>query len=233
MWQLLAALPEMSVHSGHRGDNRSLRLFEDLVQFNPEPTPSGNFKPIDEMGPATVLDAQVATADWLEEIGAPPDEDAHAEATQKLARAAFTAMITDSDEGTQRKALTTLKTPEAVRHITGMLAAYDWEFVEQAKELRGYAVAQIFEETKHPDAKIRLKALEMLGKVTEVALFTERVEVKKAEMSDHELEAKIKEKLNKFMKVVDVVDVRDVSEDTPAEPTPTEINLPKPETDDE
>jgi hypothetical protein len=207
-------------------------LFEDLVQFNPEPTPSGNFKPIEEMGPATVLDAQVATADWLEEIGAPPDEDAHAEATAKLARAAFTAMITDSDEGTQRKALTTLKTPEAVRHITGMLAAYDWEFVAQAKELRGYAVAQIFEETKHPDAKIRLKALEMLGKVTEVALFTERVEVKKAEMSDHELEAKIKEKLNKFMKVVDVIDVKekDAVENTPAQESTT---LPTPETDDE
>lgn len=229
MWQLLAALPEMSVHSSHRGDNRSLRLFEDLVQFNPEPTPSGDvvFRPLEEMGPATVLDAQVATADWLEEIGAPPDEDAHAEATAKLARAAFTAMITDSDEGTQRKALTTLKTPEAVRHITGMLAAYDWEFVAQAKELRGYAVAQIFEETKHPDAKIRLKALEMLGKVTEVALFTERVEVKKAEMSDHELEAKIKEKLNKFMKVVDVVDVKEIELEDSTPP------LPKPETDDE
>jgi hypothetical protein len=47
----------------------------------------------------------------------------------------------------------------------------------------------------------------MLGKVTEVALFTERVEVKKTEMSDVELETRIKEKLNRFMGVIDVVDV--------------------------
>ena len=73
-----------------------------------------------------------------------------------------------------------------------MLTAYDWAFVEQAKELRGYCIAQLLEETKHPEAKIRLRAVELLGKVTEVALFTERVEVKKTTMSDHELEQEIK-----------------------------------------
>jgi hypothetical protein len=75
-------------------------------------------------------------------------------------------------------------------------------------------VAQILEEVKHPDARIRLKALDMLGKVTEVALFTERIEVKKTEMSDVELEARIKDKLNRFMGVIDVVDV---TEDKPDE----------------
>ena len=68
-------------------------------------------------------------------------------------------------------------------------------------------MAQILEEVKHPDARIRLKALQMLGTVTEVALFTERVEVKKETMSDVELEMRIKEKLNRFMGVIDVVDV--------------------------
>ena len=94
-----------------------------------------------------------------------------------------------------------------------MLTAYDWAFVEQAKELRGYAVAQILEEVKHPDARIRLKALQMLGTVTEVALFTERVEIKKADMSDSEIDKKIKEKLNKFMGVVDVEDVTEIAPD--------------------
>ena len=100
-----------------------------------------------------------------------------------------------------------------------MLTAYDWAFVEQAKELRGYAVSQILEETKHPDAKVRLKALEMLGKVTEVALFTNRVEVKSAEMTNTELDQKIKDKLNRFMgvldaKVVDVMESKDSNEDS-------------------
>jgi hypothetical protein len=43
-------------------------------------------------------------------------------------------------------------------------------------------------------------------------LFTEKIEIKKAEMTDSELETRIKEKLNRFMQVVDVVDVSDVSE---------------------
>jgi hypothetical protein len=88
-----------------------------------------------------------------------------------------------------------------------MLSAYDWEFVEQAKNLRGMAVAKIIEETNHPDARIRLKALEMLGKVTEVGLFTEKLEIKKAALSDTEIEQRIKDKLNKFMQVVDVIDL--------------------------
>jgi hypothetical protein len=93
-----------------------------------------------------------------------------------------------------------------------MLTAYDWKFVEQATELRGYAVSQLLEETKHPDAKIRLKALELLGKVTEVALFTERVEVKKTDMTDAELDKRIKEKLERLAKIVDVTDVTDVTD---------------------
>ena len=55
----------------------------------------------------------------------------------------------------------------------------------------------------------------MLGRVTEVALFTERVEIKKTEMSDTELENRIKEKLNKFMHVIDVTDISEISEAEP------------------
>ena len=53
----------------------------------------------------------------------------------------------------------------------------------------------------------RLKALGLLGKVTEVGLFTEKIEIAKAPASDAELDARIKEKLGKFMGVVDVIDV--------------------------
>lgn len=95
-----------------------------------------------------------------------------------------------------------------------MLTAYDWEFVQQARELRGYAVSQILEETKHPDAKIRLKALDMLGRVTEVALFTDRLEVKKTELSDREIDEKIKEKLNRFMGVVGAQPVDVIDDET-------------------
>jgi hypothetical protein len=182
--------------------------------------------PLTQATPDDIVAAQLNTADWLEKMGAPTTDQAQAAAATAAAQQAFSALTTQTPEE-QRKALMQLKTPPAVRHLTGMLTAYDWEFVEQAKELRGYAVSQILEETKHPDAKIRLKALDMLGRVTEVALFTERVEVKNNTLSDAEIEAKIKDKINRFMQVTDVIDVaesQDVVDEAPQndEPTPDE-----------
>lgn len=167
--------------------------------------------------PATTIDAKVKTAEWLKDLEL-EDEEIESKAEQEAARKSFASLVTGQPAGNTQQALANLKTPAAVQHLVGMLTAYDWEFVAQARELRGYAVAQILEEVKHPDARIRLKALDMLGRVTEVALFTERVEVKKTEMSDVELEARIKDKLNKFMHVIDVTDVSEAEEIEPKPP---------------
>jgi len=161
---------------------------------------------------ATTIDAKVKTAQWLKDLEL-DDEEVETKADAEAARKSFASIVTGQSVATTQQALANVKAPVAVQHLVGMLTAYDWAFVEQAKELRGYAVAQILEEVKHPDARIRLKALDMLGKVTEVALFTERVEVKKTQMSDVELETRIKEKLNRFMGVIDVVDVSEDQQD--------------------
>jgi len=155
---------------------------------------------------ATTIDAKVKTAQWLKDLEL-DDEEVETKADAEAARKSFASIVTGQSVATTQQALANVKAPVAVQHLVGMLTAYDWAFIEQARELRGYAVAQILEEVKHPDARIRLKALQMLGTVTEVALFTERVEVKKTEMSDVELEMRIKEKLNRFMGVIDVVDI--------------------------
>jgi len=163
--------------------------------------------------PSTTIDAKVKTAQWLKDLEL-DDDEIETKAEQESARKSFASLVTGQPVGNTQQALANLKTPVAVQHLVGMLTAYDWAFIEQARELRGYAVAKILDEVKHPDARIRLKALQMLGTVTEVALFTERVEVKKETMSDMELETRIKEKLNRFMGVIDVIDVtEDKAED--------------------
>jgi hypothetical protein len=167
--------------------------------------------PFSDAAPAAIIDAQVQTADWLKELEL-DDAEAESKADAQAARQSFASLVTGQPPQNTQQALANVKAPAAVQHLVGMLTAYDWAFVEQAKELRGFAVAKILEEVEHPDARIRLKALDMLGKVTEVALFTERVEVKKTEMSDVELEARIKDKLNRFMGVIDVVDVTEDAE---------------------
>jgi hypothetical protein len=196
-------------------------MLEHLVDFEPpvmEHKPRATM-PLEKASPQETLNAQVNTTAWLEKLGVDDDDKALKEANAKAAQKVFTALSTNTPVAETKHQLTQIKTPEAVRHLVAMLAAYDWEFVEQAKNLRGMAVAKILEETNHPDARVRLKALDMLGRITEVALFTERVEIKKADMSDSEIDKKIKEKLNKFMGVVDVEDVSEI------EPDKTDISL--------
>jgi len=188
-------------------------MLEHLVDFEPpvmEHKPRAT-TPLEKASPQETLNAQVNTTAWLEKLGVDDDDKALKEANAKAAQKVFTALSTNTPVAETKHQLTQIKTPEAVRHLVAMLAAYDWEFVEQAKNLRGMAVAKILEETNHPDARVRLKALDMLGRITEVALFTERVEIKKADMSDSEIDKKIKEKLNKFMGVVDVEDVAEIN----------------------
>jgi len=175
-------------------------MFDHLLIYDDTPP----FVSVDKVTPQALLDAQIKTADFLESIGVVSDEEVEEKANTKNAQLAFTAMAAGAPTEKVKQTLMANTTPQAVRRLVGMLTAYDWAFVEQARQMRGYAVAKILEDTEHPDPRYRLKALEMLGRVTEVALFTERVEVKKAELTDEEIEAKIKAKLGKYMDAIEV-----------------------------
>ena len=189
-------------------------MLEHLISDDLDPTifdgPPTGFTALDKATPEQLIDAQAETTQWLNELGL-TDSKVDDQAAAATARNAFAALTNGTTPANIQTALTSMKTPVAVQRLVGMLTAYDWEFVQQAKEIRGYTVAKLIEETESPNANIRLKALGLLGKVTEVALFTERIAVKKEEVSDLELEQRIKDKFNRFMQVVDVVDVSDVS----------------------
>ena len=186
-------------------------MLDHLIDFEPEVVPIAvPMTPVARATPGEVVSAQHKTADWLASLGAPTAASTEMQTAVALAQDAFKAMASpEGQTDTQKTRLLALKTPEAVRHLTGMLTAYDWEFVQQAKEIRGYAVAQLIEETKSSNANIRLKALGLLGKVTEIGLFTEKIEVKKTDMTEEEIDRKLREKLDKFMGVSDaeVLDV--------------------------
>jgi hypothetical protein len=181
-------------------------VLEHLVKGNYDPTvynaPLDGFLSLEKADANELLEAQVNTTDWLSELGAKPDEDVVMDAQDAQARQAFHALTTDPDSA--KHALTQITLPPAIQRLVSMLTVYDWSFVEHARQLRGMAVAKILEETDHPDARIRLKALEMLGKVTEVGLFTERIEIKKTELSDVELDERIKQKLQIIQKTIEI-----------------------------
>lgn len=174
-------------------------MFDSLLAITIETEEQAKLLDLLDATPAQMLQAQAATADVLTALGVPTDEEIDAQVQRRSAREAFTALAVNPDDDAQKAALAKLKYPDAVQQTVAMLSAYDWEFVDQAKQMRGYAVAKILEETTHPDARIRLKALQMLGNVTEVKLFTERVEVRKVDATEAEIEAKLKERLAKFL----------------------------------
>lgn len=187
-------------------------MLDHLLDFEPDIVPNdGAGRAVEKHSTAQIIDAQVSTADFLASLGSPDTDTAISELEQKAARVAFNAVVTQED-GAHHK-LAQIETPAAVRHLVGMLTAYDWEFVHQAKQLRGYAVAKLLEECENPNSNIRLKALGLLGKVTEVGLFTDKIEVKKTDLTEEEIDKKLKEKLAVFMNITDATpsDIEDVT----------------------
>ena len=180
------------------------------ADYTPEILPElAPFTELSTTTPAQTLSAQHKTSKWLESFQ-DDDEATLTEAQEEKTTDAFNALVR-SDPGAKQRLLE-LDLPEEIKAAVGMVTAYQWKFVEQAENLRSMAVSKIVKEIEHPDARIRLKALEMLGKVTEVALFTDRIAVKNEEVTDEELDARIKEKLGRYMGAVDVVDadIKDV-----------------------
>jgi len=173
-------------------------MLQHLIDLNVD---EDAFTPQDRLGANELFDAKVGTADVFQALGVLDDEDAFAQArSQEEGARAFSALIGASDRE-RLEAVGALSLPSSVRHSVAMLSQYQWDFVAKAQEIRSMTVSKIVAETDHPDARIRLQALRMLGSVTEVALFTERVEVKKTAQNPDEIETLIREKLAKFARM--------------------------------
>ena len=207
-------------------------MFEHLLEasdaeFTPEISGGGaSFTPEKDADVGALINGKTATRDWLEKVAGSLDDEVITSAQEQASQHTFNALTSGMTAKDQKRALADVTTPAAVQHLVGMLTAYDWAFVERAKELRGYCVAKLVEETTHPDAKIRLRSLELLGKVTEIGLFTERIEVRQAELSDEALDEEIKKRTERYMGLLRKVEgtpaldveVTEVPESVPDEP---------------
>ena len=154
---------------------------------------SAEYQNLDDASPDAIVSAQVHTLEWHDEPVGPGMADDNA---RTLARSTFASLTTPGAELATTKAnILQLRSPEAVRHLVGMLSAYDWDFVNQAKELRGFVVAKLLEEVKGARASDRLRALQLIGTLTEVASFTERSEVLHKQENTSEIEERLRARL--------------------------------------
>ena len=111
-----------------------------------------------------------------------------------------------------------MNTPEGCAYVDSLLTAYDFEVVRDAKRLRHYVTNKLIVESENPDPRIRMRALELLGKISDVGLFTERTEITVNNRSTVELENSLREKLRKLRGVDTAEDAKFTIAEAPPRP---------------
>jgi len=133
-------------------------------------------------------------------------------AFNSLAEVADTVEVTDDDISTARSVFTgaelpsntLLSSPGTVVHLKAILDEYDKVVVQTAAQLRVYVTNKLIMDSTNPDPRIRLKCYELLGKISDVGLFTDKTEVTMRHRPTEELEQLLRERL---MKTLDAADI--------------------------
>lgn len=92
-----------------------------------------------------------------------------------------------------------LASPGTVVHLKSLLDEYDKTVVQSAAQLRVYVTNRLIEDSNNPDPRIRLKCYELLGKISDVGLFTEKSEVTLKHRPTEELQQLLRERLMKTL----------------------------------
>lgn len=143
------------------------------------------------------ISAAAATLDLLAEVGYEFDiSDDDIAAANDLAKSFARDPNETSKAVTHRRA--SGLAPATVALVKTILDEFSHEIVESSKAIRNLVINKLIIESENPDARIRIRAIEMLGKMSDVALFTERSEVLITHQSSDDLKSKLKEKLQKL-----------------------------------
>jgi hypothetical protein len=108
----------------------------------------------------------------------------------------------------------TLSNPSLIA-TRAVLDEWGHAVVKHAVEIRHTVTNQLVSETQNPDPRIRIRALELLGKISDVGLFTDKQEITVTHQSTDDLRRKLKDKLEKLRApIVEVTDVVEIGGDT-------------------
>lgn len=105
-------------------------------------------------------------------------------------------------------------TPASLVLTNSILTEFGHSVVDSASQVRYLVTNKLLLETENPDPKIRIRALELLGKVSDVGLFAEKSEVTITHQTSDDLRAKLRGKLEKLVRPIeDIVDAVVVQND--------------------
>jgi hypothetical protein len=110
-----------------------------------------------------------------------------------------------------------LQRPALVLKLEAMLSRYDELLIEDADTIRRYVTGKLIEEAEaeRSSAAHRIKALELLGKISTVALFADRTEITVEHRGTEELEAILRSKLDTIIEG-ELIPLEDKSHDRSA-----------------
>jgi hypothetical protein len=153
----------------------------------------------DEEKPATFMDEvtiTAMTAELLEELGAPLEVDTDdLEREKKLIKSAI-----------EDKKAAPLRTAAGAVAAKSFLQEYGKSLAADAAQVRVAITNKLLEIADCGETKYELKALELLGKHSDIGLFTERSEININYNSPEALESAIKERVKRLLNA-DVIDI--------------------------
>jgi hypothetical protein len=155
-------------------------MFVPSIDFD---TPLADFSPTFESLEDRVTSALQSLMD-VGHLPTPTEQD------RKVGRAAMMGNSVSDEE---------LSRPEVIVHIAAMLDEYDKTVVKSAAQMRTYVTNKLILETENPDPRIRLKSLELLGKISDVGLFTDKTEITLRHRPTEELEQMLRERLTQVI----------------------------------
>tara|TARA_R110000744_G_scaffold41118_1_gene93154 strand:+ start:85 stop:675 length:591 start_codon:yes stop_codon:yes gene_type:complete len=101
-------------------------------------------------------------------------------------------------------------TPATLLLTDRILKDFGHSVVKSAAQVRHLVTNKLIEETENPDPRIRIRALELLGKVSDVGLFAEKSEVTITHQTSDDLRDKLRDKLSRLVNPGDDVEDAEV-----------------------
>lgn len=96
--------------------------------------------------------------------------------------------------------------PASLVLASNILEEFGQAVVENSMHIRHLVTNKLLLETENPDPRIRLRALENLGKISDVGLFAEKTEVTVTHQTTDELRQQLRQKLEKIVRPTDEIE---------------------------
>jgi hypothetical protein len=177
------------------------------MTINIEPTkdipPPYDMADVETSSFAEELAVVANTQDLLDQLGPPP------EITQE--DAVKTASLLDKAVKTQDKSA--LSSPPVAFAAREFLRVYSSRIAAEMSDVRAALTNKLLELANCGDPRFELKALELLGKHSDIALFTERSEVTVTYKNSNDLESAIKERVKRLLNAKDITPENTVNAD--------------------